>query len=167
MTEEEKAALEAAGGVVIEQTIVDPIAVKDAEIKKLTEDLENYKAVALKRLGKLPGDADFLANGDEDKGELSVAEQVLIILKEKEIEAANKAKEDETRKLVRENTELKLALKNRPGDSIGGESGAGGEVKDNVFTAEQISAMKSRAKRLGVDEDKFVEKAKANFISRK
>jgi len=173
MTEEEKAAAQAAaeaaqgGSGTGEVIIADPIAEKDAEIKKLETERDNYKAVALKRLGKLPGDADFLAAGDEDKGELSVAEQVRLALLDKEIEAANKAKEEETKKLVRENAELKLALKNRPGDSIGGGSGGEPEVKDNVFTAEQIQAMKARATRLSVDPDKYVENAKKNFSSRR
>ena len=43
-----------------------PVVEKDAltlaqeQIVKVTEERDNYKAVALKRLGKLPGDAEFL-----------------------------------------------------------------------------------------------------------
>lgn len=149
--------------IVTPTEIVDPIAEKDAEIAKLTEERDNYKTVALKRLGKLPGDADFM--GDS---ELSVQEQIRIALLDKEIENQNKLKEEETKKIIRENAELKLALKNRPQDSIGGESNSGAaEVKDNVFAPEQIVALKERAKKLVVDPEKFIEKAKTNFLARR
>lgn len=142
---------------------IDPLAEKDEVIKKLTEERDNYKNVALKRLGKLPGDAAFLSG---DTSELSVAEQVKLALLEKEIESNQKAKEDETRKILKENSELKLALKNRPESSIGSEGGSTVEVKDNVFSPEQIVALKARAARLGADPEKFVESAKRNIRSR-
>lgn len=158
--EADRLAKEAADKAALE---VNPLAVKDEEIAKLKEERDNYKAVALKRLGKLPGDADFL--GDK---ELTVAEQIKLALLDKEIDSAEKAKEDETKRLVRENSELKLALKNRPDTAMGGDNGGGGtEVKDNVFSTEQISELKKRAIRLKVDPEKFVEKAKKNFLARK
>src|SRR5574343_618290 len=115
----------------------DPIAERDAKIAKLEEERDNYKAVALKRLGKLPGDAEFLADGDEEKKELPVSEQVRLALLDKEIEAEKKAKDDDFKRIVRENSELKLALKNRPETSLGGDNSSGGEVKDNVFSESQ------------------------------
>jgi hypothetical protein len=165
MSEEEKAALAAKEGANGETTVevADPLAEKDKEIARLTQEKDNYKAVALKRLGKLPGDADFM--GDS---ELSVAEQIKLALLDKEIENQNKLKEDETKKILRENAELKLALKNRPTTSIGGGDGSSSsvEVKDNIFSNEQIVVLTERAKKLGVDPEKFVEKAKQNFQSR-
>jgi hypothetical protein len=148
------------------ETIVeeDPITKKDEEIAKLKEERDNYKNVALKRLGKLPGDAEFLADGTT---ELSVAEQVKIALLDKEIEKANQDKEAEARRLAKENAELRLALKNRPGQSIGGDSGASAEVKDNVFSPEQIADLKKRAERLKADPEKFVENAKQNLLRRR
>ena len=170
MEEKEKIAPVAVEGVetVVEPVVVtDPIAEKDKEIAKLKEDRDNYKAVALKRLGKLPGDAEFLAGTDKDKKELSVAEQIKIALLDKEIELNERAKDEEIKKIVRENGELKIALKNRPGDSIGSGSGNSGvEVKDNVFSAEQIIALKSRATKLGLDPDKFIENAKKNLLNK-
>lgn len=156
------------GEVIVETTVevVDPIAEKDAKIAKLEEDLSNYKAVALKRLGKLPGDAEFLAGNDEDKKELSVAEQIKIALLEKEVELEKRAKDDEVKKIVRENSELKLALKNRPQGSIGGSGSGSVESKDNVFSNEQITALTNKAKALGVDPVKFIEKAKLNLKAR-
>lgn len=151
-------------GVVIEPAVeADPIAEKDAEIAKLTQDRDNYKAVALKRLGKLPGDADFM--GDS---ELSVAEQIKLALLDKEIEAANRVKEDLYKKTLRENSELRLALKNRPDQSIGGDSGNGGVVvKDNVLTDSQMAALRERAKKLNADPDKFIEQYKATLAKNK
>ncbi len=160
---EAKAAQDAADKAALE---ADPLALRDAKIAKLEEERDNYKAVALKRLGKLPGDADFLAT-EEGQKELSVAEQVRLALLDREVETERKAREDETKKIIRENNELKLALKNRPDPSLGGDSGSGTEVKDNVFSAEQIKVMKEKAIRLKVDPDKFVESAKKNFLARR
>ena len=155
-------------GDVIEEVAVeavDPIAEKDARILKLEEERDNYKAVALKRLGKLPGDSEFL--GGNENGELSVAEQVRLALLDKEIESANRLKEEEVKRIQKENSELKLALKNRPGGSIGGESGSGVEVKDNVFSSEQLVVLKQKAQKLGVDPEKFIAKAKLNLSARR
>lgn len=140
----------------------DPLKKKDEEIAKLKEDRDNYKAVALKRLGKNPNDAEFLGNS-----ELSVADQIKLALLDKEIDIAEKGKDEEIKGLTRKVSELTLALKNRPNSAIGGEGGGGAEVKDNVFTPEQISELKKRATRLKVDPDKFVENAKKNFLARK
>jgi phage repressor protein C with HTH and peptisase S24 domain len=146
--------------------IVDPIAEKDKEIAKLKGERDNYKAVALKRLGKLPNDAEFLG-GEEDEKELSVSEQIKLALLEKEVESKEKEREDEIKHILKENSELRLALKNRPDISIGGDGGSSKEVKDNVFSTEQIAELKKRAERLKVDPDKFVENAKRNFLARK
>ena len=142
--------------------VVDPIAEKDKIIAALREEKDNYKTVALKRLGKLPGDADFL--GDS---ELSVQEQIKLALLDKEIEAQNRLKEEETRKILKENAELKLALKNRPETSIGSSAGSNAvEVKDNVFSNDQIEALKKRAQTLKLDPDKFIESAKKKLLTR-
>lgn len=168
MTEEEKkiADAKALADAEASKGEVDMVAEKDAKIAKLSEDLENYKAVALKRLGKLPGDADFMAGGDKDKEELSVAEQIKIALLEKEIESEKLAKDKEVNNLKNKVSELTLALKNRPESSLGGDSGSVVEVKDNVLTVGQIEELKTRAKRIGVDPDKFIESAKKNLSKR-
>ncbi len=158
--EADRVAKEAADKAAIEAN--DPVKKKDEEIAKLKEDRDNYKAVALKRLGKNPNDADFL--GDK---ELSVAEQIKLALLDKEIESKEKAKDEEIKGLTRKVSELTLALKNRPNSAIGGDGGQGGEVKDNVFSAEQITVLKQKATRLKMDPDKFVENAKKNFLARK
>jgi hypothetical protein len=139
------------------------LAAKDEQIKKLTEDRDNYKTVALKRLGKLPGDANFAAGEDT---ELSVAEQVRIALMDKEIETAQAGKDAEITRMAKENAELKLALNHRPGGSIGADAGATTTVKDNVFTDAQIAELTKRAQERGYDPVRFIANAKRNFASR-
>lgn len=141
---------------------IDPIAKLKEENEKITEERDNYKNVALKRLGKLPGDSEFL--GGEEGKDLSVAEQVRLALLDREIASNHKAQEEETRRILRENSELRLALKNRPGSGVGSDSGTGGESKDNVFSAQQIEALKAKAVRLNADPEKFIESAKANLL---
>ena len=146
---------------------LDPIASRDEEIAKLKEERDNYKTVALKRLGKLPGDAEFF---DKDKSEsgLTTEEIVKQTLLEREIARKEQEKEADYKRMARENAELKLALKNRPGSgTIGNDAGASADVKDNVFSPSQIEALTAKAKRLKVDPAKFIEKAKANFTSRR
>lgn len=142
---------------------VDPLKELQEKVTKLEEERDNYKNVALKRLGKLPGDAEFL---DKDgSGELSVAEQVRLTLLDREIEASKKAEREATARLVKENSELRLALKNKPGGSIGGESNGSVEVKDNVFSPEQLRALEQKALRLKADPQAFIEKARLNFVN--
>lgn len=151
--------------VVVEPVVeIDPIAAKDAEIAKISQERDNYKHVALKRLGKNPGDADFIAGTDEKTG-LTVEETVKKTLLDGEYAKLNAEKDEIARKLVKENSELKLALKNRPAPSIGGGSGEALEVKDNVLSEQQIAKIRATGERLKVkDIDAYVEKAKANIL---
>jgi len=160
---EEKGAEVPAADVVVEK---DALTLTQEKLAKAETDRDNYKAVALKRLGKLPGDAEFLDK--EGDGELSVAEQVRIALLDREVEEAKKEEKVATDKLIRRNAELELALKNQPGASLGGSgSGTGPEVKDNVFSEAQLVALRQRAEKLKTDPEKFIEAAKANFIANK
>lgn len=155
--------------VVIEPTVeVDVIAAKDEEIARLTEDLNNYKIVALKRLGKLPADNAFL-DGKGEEMESLIEEKVKAILIDKEINKVQAEKDAYIKQVTKENNELRIALKNRPNSGIGGGGNDNGgiEVKDNVFSNEQKMAMTERAKKLGVDPEKFIEKAKVNFLARR
>lgn len=151
------------GEVVVEK---DALTLAQERIAKVEEERDNYKAVALKRLGKLPADAEFLDK--EGAGELSVAEQVRIALLDREVENARKLEQDATAKLIRENSELRLALKNQPGAGLGG-SGSGGEldVKDNTFSEAQLADLRKRAERLKTDPEKFIENAKKNLAARR
>ena len=149
----------------VEVIAIDPIEAKDREITKLKEERDNYKNVALKRLGKLPGDANFVAS--EEKSGLTIEEEVKKTILDREIARIEQEKEFETRKLVKENSELKLALKNRPSTgSVGGDSGSSSTVKDNVFSEQQLAILTERAKRLKADPAKFIEQAKQNISKR-
>jgi len=140
----------------------DPLIKAQEEIVRLSEERDNYKAVALKRLGKLPGDAEFLdKNGD---GDLSVAEQVRIQLLDREIEKTKAAEKAEIERIRKENAELRIALKNKPGSSIGGDSGAGTTVKDNVFSESQLAVLRAKALKLKADPEKFIERMKENLL---
>lgn len=156
----------------VEAPVKSELEVANEQIAKLTEERDNYKTVALKRLGKLPGDAAFIQKEVEEpkegepKKELSVEDQVKLSLMEREIQAAQKAKDEAIAKLARENSELKLALKNQPNLSIGGDSGASTATKDNVFTPVQIEALRQKAIRLKADPEKFIQAAKDNLVKR-
>lgn len=167
MNEEEKkiAEAKAAEEALAIESAIDPITAKDEEIARLKEERDNYKTVALKRLGKLEGDADFMAV-DKESG-LTVEEQVKKTLLDREIARIEQEKNAESKKLAKENAELRLALKNRPGSSIGGDSGTTTEVKDNVFSATQIEALRAKAIRLKADPEKFIENAKKNLLARR
>ena len=143
--------------VVIEK---DELTLTQEKLLKAEADRDNYKNVALKRLGKLPNDAEFL----NETSELSVAEQIRIALLDKEVSDARKLEQEATTKLIRENAELRLALKNQPNSSLGGDSGTDSETKDNFFSKEQLENLKQRALRLKADPEVFIENAKKNLL---
>jgi hypothetical protein len=148
---------------VVEPVVKDELTITQEKLVKAEEERDNYKAVALKRLGKLPGDAEFL-NTTDGAAELTVAEQVRMVLLDREVETVKQAEKEATTKLIKENAELKLALKNRPGAGLGGGSETGSEVKDNVFSEVQLTGLRARALRLKADPEKFIENAKANIL---
>jgi len=162
MTPEEIEAARLAEESIIKSEIEnDALSKAQEEIARLSEERDNYKAVALKRLGKLPGDAEFLdKDGD---GELSVAEQVRIQLLDREIEKTKAAEKLEIERIRKENAELRLAIKNKPGSSIGGDRGASSEVKDGVLTEQMYAFAREKAAKLRVDPDKFIERLKKNL----
>lgn len=165
MDDSKKGAVAEAAVVVPPVVEADAITAKDAEISRLTVELGNYKTVALKRLGKLPGDAELI--GVDPKSGLTVEEQVRKTLLENEVSRIEQEKGSEVRRLSKENAELKLALKNRPGGStVGGDSGSSSSVKDNVFSEAQIAILTEKAVRLKADPVKFIEQAKKNFLRR-
>lgn len=153
----------------VEAPVKSELEIVQEKLAKAEADRDNYKNVALKRLGKLPGDAAFVKKEEDDAAaptEMSVQEQVRIALLDKEVEAAQKEKDDAIAKLAKENSELKLALKNQPNLSIGGDSGASTATKDNVFTPAQLESLRQRAIRLKADPEKFIQAAKDNLVKR-
>jgi len=155
-------------GVVIEPAVeLDPIKEKDEEIARLIEERDNYKTVALKRLGKLPADNTFL-NGNGEEVESIIEEKVKSILLDKELNRIQAEKDAQIKQIIKENNELRIALKNRPTSGVGGGGEGGGiEVKDNVFSSDQILQLRKKAEMLKADPEKFIEKARQNFLSRR
>lgn len=149
--------------MLVEEMKQDEISQMKDKLAKAEEDRDNYKNVALKRLGKLPGDAEFLQTNDN---EFSVAEQVKLALLDNEVEKTRQATQSEVDRMRRENAELRLAIKNRPGSGMGGDSGSASEVKDNVFSGTQIEALKVKAKRLNIDPEKYIQNLKQNLLKR-
>lgn len=151
------------------EEVIVPVEKTELELvleraEKAEEERDNYKAVALKRLGKLPGDAEFLDK--EGNGELSVAEQVRLALLDREVEKARGEEKVAREKLIKENNELRLALKNRPGSSaVGGGEGSSAVTKDNVFSEGQLNELRQRAIRLKADPEKFIERVKQNILN--
>ena len=146
---------------------IDPIAAANERLSKVEAERDNYKKVALKRLGKLPGDADFLEGADPKTG-LTVEEQVTKALLDNEYKRVTGEKDDLIKKQSKELSELRLALKNRP-DSVsiaGGSSSEGLSVKDNVLTDAQIASLTANAIRLKADPEKFIERFKQNLAKR-
>ena len=146
----------------VEEIVVDPLAEKDAQIAQLTEERDNYKAVALKRKGKLAEDDEFFAKEGIDE---FIEDKVKNILADREINKIQAEKDAQLKQIIKENSELKLALKNKPGNSIGGDSGGSLEVKDNVFTPEQLKALELKAIRLKADPQEFIKQAKQNLLN--
>lgn len=140
----------------------DPLAERDAEIAKLREERDNYKAAALQRRGKFPADSEVLGEDFESFME----DKIKSVLADKEITKREQEKADEIRRITRENAELKLALKNSPGSSIGGDSGSSSNVKDNDFSPAQLEALKTRALRVKADPEKFIQAARDNLRKR-
>lgn len=164
MTPEEIEAKRLADEQLAKEMEQDELVKIKEKLAKAEEDRDNYKNVALKRLGKLPGDAEFLNKGDE--AELSVEERVRLALLDNEVEKTRESEKAEVERIRRENAELRLALKNRPGSGVGGGSGDEPGVKDNVFSASQLDALRAKAKRLNADPEQFIQKAKENLHKR-
>lgn len=160
MADEQEGAVSITAEVTTEE--VDVLTEKDEEIARLRKERDNYKAAALSRKGKLPADNEFFG---EDFDEF-VDSKVKSVLADQEIARREREKEDEIRRIKRENAELRLAAQNRPGATTGGDSGSSVEVKDNTFTEEQLAHLRRTAERLKADPEKFIENAKKNLKSR-
>lgn len=159
MNQEDNKVVEAVVETPVEKTELE-LALERAE--KAEKDRDNYKNVALQRLGKLPGDAEFLNKGEST--ELPVAEQVRLALLDREVEKSQEEVKAANNRLIKENSELRLALKNRPGSSIGGDSGGSSvSVKDNVFSEAQLAELTKRAVRLKIDPVQYIARMKENL----
>ncbi len=122
-----------------EQDYVAELARKDAEILKTRVERDNYKQGLLKAKGKIAGgeevdNIDLMRQIAKEEA-LSAMEERLVADKDAIITKA-----------LKENSELKLALKNKGGTppaSIGTHS-EGIPVQDGQVTSEQIAALKAK-----------------------
>ena len=144
----------------------DELTLIREKLAKTEQERDNYKNVALKRKGKLPNDDAYF--GNEDDEELTIDERIRLAVLDREVEIQRQAEKDAQEKLIRENAELRLALKNRPSNSIGGSgSGETASVKDNVFSEAQLQELTVRANRIGADPEEFIKRAKQNLAQRR
>lgn len=129
------------------------IAQKDAEIAKIREERENYKKGMLVAKGKLPDDGS--ADDDETAEERTrrIVQEELLTSKEAQLLAERK---DAESKLMKENAELRLALKNQNVSTSSGSStareteGATEQTPASKFFSEaQLADLKKR----GLDPD--------------
>ena len=155
-------------GVTTNETVVeekDELTIVREELAKAQEDRDNYKKVALARKGKLANDDQFFAEGSET--ELTVAEQVRLALLESDVEKKQAEAKRAQDKLIKENSELRIALKNQPSSTAGGSgSGSTTTVKDNFFSEAQLVALRERAAKNNIDPEKYIAGVKQNLLNR-
>ncbi len=126
----------------------------EAENKRLTGERDNYKRGLLKAKGKIVED---IVDEDPDEKMQRIAEATVANSRLAEIA---REQDDIIRKALKENNELKLALKNKSGTppaSIGTHVG-GPEVQDTSVTPEQLAYFKAQKW-----DDKKIENYKKNL----
>lgn len=121
-----------------EEDFLTVLEAKDAELKKVSDERDNYRKGMLKAKGKLPNDED-------EKVDMirQIAREEALAIQEARLSAE---KDDLIKKALRENKELKLALKNKGqvnNASIGASSG-GLEPGDNILSDGQVKDLKAR-----------------------
>lgn len=129
-----------------EQDLVGQLALKEKELEKVRSERDNYKTGLLKAKGKIAGDEEI------DNIELmrQIAKEESLTILEERLTADRQAI---INKALKENAELKLALKNKNGTppaSIGVHSESQ-NVQDGIVTPEQVASLKAR----GWDDAKF------------
>lgn len=133
----------------------EQIRIEELEKEKaaILERETNYKLAYLKEKKKNDG-----ANPDETDEE-RIRRITREELANKEIAAIDKEKEELFKKTLRENSELKLAIKNKiPDKPSGGTHNEIPEVKDTILTDEQLAALRARGWT-----DKDIERYKKNY----
>ncbi len=121
------------------------IIAKDAEIKKIAEERDNYKAGLLKAKGKNgsePADDDHQPDDLDSKIQKAVQE-TLYSEKEKRLQAEKDALFQQA---LKENREMKVALGNKQGISTTGDGGSSDTktTTPQFFSDEQIRDLKAR-----------------------
>lgn len=127
----------------------------EAKLAKVSEDRDNYRKGLLAAKGK---------GGDESEDD-----KIARIVQEKLLETQYSQllieKDEIAQNAIKENKELKVALKNRAQAGASTSSGGGQdttEVKTDFFTPEQLKDMENRSRLTGIKIDP--EKVKANLL---
>ena len=133
------------------------IAEKDSLITKLTKERDDFskgmnlwreRAKANREAGIPMNEAEI-----EELAEKKAQEAIL----NSDLARLNREKDDLVTKTLKENAELRNALKNRPGPSAAqGGSGDKPDVKPEFFTKEQLDDLKAR----GIDPNKVIDNLK-------
>lgn len=124
------------------------LAIKDAELAKVREEKDNYRKGLLAAKGKLPEETDPYAYTetkvlDEDLMR-KIAREEYLNTKESQLQSE---RETALQAVVKQNEELRLALKNRSqvASTTGGSNQERPEVKtDSFFSNEQIASLKAK-----------------------
>lgn len=147
-----------------DSNIEDVLKAKDAEIAKIAEERDNYQKGMLLYKGKLDKGADEDIDYSSPEAIKRIATEAAkeALFSEKEL-ILQREKDEIIQKTLRENNELKVALKNKANISNSG-AGTGGNLDKpkgdaEFWSPEQIEYLKKR----GVDP----EKAKENYLKLK
>lgn len=126
------------------EDLLDVLAAKDEELKKIQNERDNYKRGLLKHKGKLD-DSDDSDPEDLDTKVSRMVEDKLLASREVQI---LKEKDEAIKELARKNKELTTALQNRSQISSGVSSGSSEDtamkVPDNILSTDQIRNLKAK-----------------------
>lgn len=123
-------------GAAVEKDAEALLAEANERITKLADERDNYKRGLLKAKGKL--DEEDLDPSREADIEKMVDAKVKAALLETQYTAAQKERDELLSKIVKENKELRLAIKNKPGGGTSSGGGSSGpKVSDNILSEEQ------------------------------
>lgn len=124
------------------------LAEKEAELQKAQEERDNYRRGMLKAKGKVQEETFSEEESDEDKMRRIAREEALSIREQ----MIQREKDDLIKKALKENSELKIALKNKAQltPASGASADSSPDVKDTYWSPEQIASLKA----MGVDPEK-------------
>jgi hypothetical protein len=131
---------------------------KDSKISKLQSDLENYRKGMLKYKGMVREQEEPTSNFEtfsQDEIDNRIEEKVKEVLLSSQIAQAVEEKNELIKKMARELSETKIALKNKPTSTstASGTNQDKPEVRVDYFTPEQLAELKKK----GVDPNKVLE----------
>lgn len=123
------------------------------ENKRLAEERDNYKRIGLNKKKGIPEEPIL----DEDEVERRAEQRAQEMISDQRLREANQKKDDLILKALKENRELKIAIRNKSG-IVGTPTGASsnstqGAITETFFSADQLAVLKSK----GIDPQKVKE----------